>query len=440
MTTAAAPRQATVPYLLRPEPLPHLVLPWVLMCPFIFFAVHGNFSFQNAGQNNALGGTALAGLAGSGRNLGTLGYIVFPGIAYSIVLWLITAHARNVTSQLFRAKTLTLLALLTIVSSLWSQNPFRSFYNGIFYFVDTLFAFYLVTAYEAEEIASLIMMAGLCVSILSLIFVFLFPQFGVLQQLRETGAWRGIFIDRTSAAKCMVFLLSPAIVFRRQSWSLARIAYVALLVSLIFMAHAVTAIIVLFFYVAAMALMTAFRRFDARSAILLNAALILGIAALVVAGMALLPSVLAFFGRNATLSGRTIVWQAVILSILKRPWFGYGFYAFWQGLTGESANTILAVSWTFGYAHNGILELLLQIGIAGTAVFFVTLIQACRDAWFCFRNGRPGGTDWYIGLIVLTILYNIDEATVVWPNELLSILYVVACCGLAKSARRLRRL
>ena len=66
--------------------------------------------------------------------------------------------------------------------------------------------------------------------------------------------------------------------------------------------------------------------------------------------------------------------------------------------------------------------------------------QAMRNAWFCLRNGCSTGVEWYIGLIALTIFYNIDECTVLWPIDLLSILYVVACCGLAKAARQTREI
>jgi O-antigen ligase len=101
---------------------------------------------------------------------------------------------------------------------------------------------------------------------------------------------------------------------------------------------------------------------------------------------------------------------------------------------------MVSINWVFGYAHNGILEICLQLGLVGVAVFFVTLFQAIRNAWFCLRNGCPPGVEWYIGLIALTIMYNIDECSILLPNDLLSILYVVACCGLAKAAARLKDL
>ena len=74
-------------------------------------------------------------------------------------------------------KMITLLALLTICSAIWSQDPFRSAYNGAFYRIETLFAFYLVQKFDPEEILSIIMMAGSSICVLSLIMVFFFPRF-----------------------------------------------------------------------------------------------------------------------------------------------------------------------------------------------------------------------------------------------------------------------
>ena len=75
-------------------------------------------------------------------------------------------------------------------------------------------------------------------------------------------------------------------------------------------------------------------------------------------------------------AGRTDIWVLVMRSIAKRPLLGYGYYAFWQGLKGESGNIIVAAHWVFGYAHNGVLEIWLQLGLVGTALSFVTLFQA----------------------------------------------------------------
>jgi O-antigen ligase len=407
----------------------------MLMLPLVFYAAHGTFTFQ--GNANIPGGTgSLAGLAGSGRNLGFLGQIIIPGTAYSIVLWLIVMNAKRIVSQALQMKMITLLALLTICSALWSQDPLRSAYNGVFYCIDTLFAFYLVLKFDTEEILSLVMMGGVSVSVVCLILVFFFPQYGTL----HGGAWRGMFGDRTQAAKCFVFLLSPAIIFRRRSFSYRHMIYIALLSLMIFMEYAMTARILLLVYIALMASISVSSKFGRRSSLLIIGMFLAAAALLVCIGLPFFPRLLEGMGKNATLTGRIPIWTALLRSIAKRPLLGYGFYAFWLGMKGESANEILAANWVYGYAHNGYLEICVQLGLVGLAVFFVTLFQAIRNAWFCLRNGCPPGVEWYIGVIALTIMYNVDESTVVWPIELLSILYVVACCGLAKAARRLREI
>ena len=42
-------------------------------------------------------------------------------------------------------------------------------------------------------------------------------------------------------------------------------------------------------------------------------------------------------GKDATLTGRTDLWNVAITMIARRPWLGYGYGGFWRGWTGESA-------------------------------------------------------------------------------------------------------
>lgn len=438
MQTATVVGAATTTGATRSQPIRHLVIAWLLILPLIFFAVGGSFSFEGAGEDAMSGGASLAGLASTGHKLGFLGYVVIPGIAYSIVLWLIVVNAKRIVSQALQMKMITLLALLTICSAIWSQDPFRSAYNGVFYLIETLFAFYLVLNFDTEEILSLVMMTGTSICVLSLITVLFFPRFGLTYTARDMGAWHGVFTDRTSAGECLVFLLSPAIIFRRRLYNRRHVVYIALVLLMIFMARSATGRVISCLYVALMAMISFLSRFGRRSSLLIGAAFLTAAALIICVGLPYLPLLYEGLGRNATLSGRTGIWALVLRSVAKRPLLGYGFYAFWQGLRGESANVIVGTHWVFGYAHNGILEICLQLGLVGVAVFFATLFQALRNAWFCLRNGCPPGVEWYVGIIALTIMYNIDESTVLWPNDLLSILYVVACCGLAKAARRLR--
>jgi len=432
-------QELTAAHTLRPTPVVYLLLGWILMFPLIFLAVGGNFSFENAYNETLSRGTSLSGLV-STRSMGILGYIVIPGIAYAIVMWLLTINLRRVLSLALKMRMLTLLALLTIASTIWSQNPIRSAYNGLFYLIGTLFAFYLIIKFEPKQIMSLIMLTGACACILGLVLVVFFPHFGLYNvEVRTAGSWRGIFPDRTAAAKTLTFLLSPALVFGYSRFSYWRIAYIVLVGTSIVMAHAVTALINSFLYTLIMIVLYLARRLQRRTALTLVLVGVPICALVIYSGLPYIAGLLAFFGRDMTLTGRTGLWVGIMQSIFKRPILGYGFYAFWEGLNGESANLILANHWIFGYAHNGMLEILLQLGVVGLIAFLVTFLQAARNAWMCFRHGRSIGVEWYTGIIFLTLLYNIDEATVLFPNNLQSILYVLACCGLAVAANSFSR-
>jgi O-antigen ligase len=413
----------------------YLVLSWILMLPFVFFAVHGNFSFELGSSGRTTGTNSLAGIIPH-RNFGVLGYVVVPGIVYAIVACLVALNFRRVLGIAMRMRMLSLLALLTVFSGVWSQSPMRSSYNGIFYLADTLFAFYLVLRFEPEEIMAIVQMAGVFVCFWSLILIVFFPQYGVSTEDRYSMVWKGIFIDRTTAAKCLVFLVSPALVFGSRRFGYLQIAYICFVGIFIVMAHAITSLVVLSLYALFMAALCFARKFERRTVVLFAVPAILVTVLLVFVAVSFSSDLLHFLGREPTLTGRTELWGVLLPSALKRPFLGYGFYAYWLGLQGESANAIVAAHWFYGYAHNGILEILLQLGFVGLAMFLVTLFAAGKNAWFCLGRAHSLGVEWYIGLIFLTVLYNIDEATVVLPNELLSILYVVACTGLVAAVKR----
>jgi O-antigen ligase len=218
------------------------------------------------------------------------------------------------------------------------------------------------------------------------------------------------------------------------------VGYVVLVAFLVFMAHAATARVITMLYIGLMGSVYLYGKFGRRSSLVI-AGLLLSVGIFTASvGVLFLPQLLSALGRNATLSGRTEIWNLVLVSIGKRPLLGYGFYAFWLGLRGESARLIVGTNWVFGYAHNGILEIWLQLGLVGVGLFVLTLFQAARNAWTCLRAGCPPGFQWYIGLIALTFLYNVDESTVLWPIDLLSILYLVACSALAIRARQIRQI
>ncbi len=97
-------------------------------------------------------------------------------------------------------------------------------------------------------------------------------------------------------------------------------------------------------------------------------------------------------GKDLTLTGRTPIWTYLFAEkIPKRPWFGYGFHGFWQpwrGADNPAANHISGELrmpsgsgyWTPPHSHNGFVEIILDFGLIGFAIFALSFITALVQA------------------------------------------------------------
>ena len=410
-------------------------LPLAILGTFVFFAAQGHFSFQLGEE--AVGG-ALPGAVPT-RVPSLVGDILIPGLAYSFCLFWVVKDHRRVTYFFGRFKMLSLLGVLAAVSALWSQNPLRSLAYGTFYLVGTLFAYWLVVRLRPHELRMVLVQTGLVVCLAGLFLAVVLPKYGAAHDARSLGAWRGIFSNRTAASKVLVFLLTPGFVSWGKKVSANQVSYVLLVTLMLIQLHAVSSFVVLACYLATLAFLRLARVIGRRLSLALFTSITIVGTLLATFTVAYLPDILRAMGRDPTLTGRTTIWAVLLESMMKRPLLGYGFYSFWQGLNGESAAVIHATNWTFGYAHNGYIEIFLQLGLVGGLIFLCTLMNAAKDAWRCFRLDRSGKFDWFVGLFVVTLVYNIDEATVFWPNDLTSILYIVTCCGLSLAVQQLKQ-
>jgi O-antigen ligase len=94
-------------------------------------------------------------------------------------------------------------------------------------------------------------------------------------------------------------------------------------------------------------------------------------------------------GRDTSLTGRDAVWAFAAAAIVQRPILGYGYAAFWS----DSDWTLQALHWSPPHAHNGVLQVLLDLGGVGLVLTIALLINTWRRARrLCTQphRGRPG--------------------------------------------------
>ncbi len=98
----------------------------------------------------------------------------------------------------------------------------------------------------------------------------------------------------------------------------------------------------------------------------------------------ILSPVLAYFGKDATLSNRTTMWEEIIPFMIDSHTFtGYGMLMFWNDKSGLKAlqdrfgRDTWFRSMSYG-SHNTLLEMWLDVGLIGLALYFLVILYSFR--------------------------------------------------------------
>lgn len=106
---------------------------------------------------------------------------------------------------------------------------------------------------------------------------------------------------------------------------------------------------------------------------------ILGTVMLVIDVPAMIATVSKGLGRDATFSGRDVVWRLAWENIALHPWFGGGFYAGWPQSAKDFLLQLKGPTGSLNHAHNGYLQLVLDIGVIGLALALVPSLLALNN-------------------------------------------------------------
>jgi exopolysaccharide production protein ExoQ len=421
------------------KPVSALILTWILMPLLMFFAAQGAFWFQHGTNNNELSAkdsTLVESKSAADTLFGRVEVIAI----FSVVLVLAATRSKDIIAACRENPATAALPVFALCSAAWSQFPAQTLHFAPFLLGTTLFAFYLAKRFRPDQQSSLFEVFG-WVSILFTCFLSIaMPKYGI-DHTEGITAWQGLYGHKNSCALTTVFLLMPVLLRKSRGTldNVNRFAYVALSLLIIVMSQSRTGWLVaicLLAFVPTYILITKFRARD-------RAPLILGVAAVsIVLGtlvIAFLPTILSALGKDPTLTGRTQIWKAVSISIAKRPVLGYGYEGFWHGIEGESANVAMAAGWVVPHAHNGLLEALVNLGIIGLGLVLIVLFQAFRNALICLRSSKsPSCVGWYLSFVVLIVLSNIGENTILLPISLQWAMYILACIGLTDQVKLVR--
>jgi exopolysaccharide production protein ExoQ len=353
-----------------------------------------------------------------------------------ISVMIVVPRWRSFVRTAIRHKSTLLLLAMVVGSVAWSIEAGITLRRGIALLGTTVFGFYLASRYSTLSLLHRLAAALGLVLLLSIVFAVALPGIGVHADA-HAGAWRGVLphknaLGQTSTLAVLVFY----IVWKGSDrYRGAGFVGILLAIPVLLLSRSATALVLVALLGATWPLYSMLRW---RVGIMVPALIVTmlvggGAVSLLLAHR---EAALHALGRDPTLTGRTDMWGIIWQAIASEPWLGYGYRSFWRDDESGRLAIWAALEWTPTTAHNGIVDLALDIGLLGVAIFLTSFVSAVYLAFRAVRTHRHPVSFWPLMFLTFLLLCNITESMLLQANNILWILYVAVVSSMLLHDRR----
>lgn len=368
----------------------------------------------------------------AGASTGTLYANLIWAAIYLTSAFLIKANWQQFRPLISRLRVLILLHVFVFASILWSDAPSLTFVRSGAIAGTTLFGLYLGGRFSLKKQVEILGSVFLLSGVLSAIFSLAFPDYSIGTAAFE-GLWLGIYQHKNTLGLNMsmgyMVFLTLSICHPERKWRYRIFALGT--VVLILLANSIGSLIDCVVMTWVLTWLTTlrptgqpmrFRRW------------LVGLAAipLFLSPFVLFDKIVESLGRDANLTGRVTLWYIVAESIARRPFLGYGYFAFWRGNDGP-----LGDMWATGNAsaHDGFLDVWIDTGLVGLVLLLIALFYLVRRGIAGVRMQMGPEFVWPMLLMLWAIQSNLTESSFLRPNKAPWVLFIAAAAGLSACER-----
>jgi exopolysaccharide production protein ExoQ len=303
------------------------------------------------------------------------------------------------------------------ISFLWSDHPDVSFKRWVRAVGDVVMVLVVLTDRDwMSALKRLFARVGYLLLPLSILFILYYPTIG-----RSYGRWDGKMVwtgvttgKNTLGMVCMIFGLGALWRVldaygekksaRKYGPLIANGVLIVMAIFLLWKANSVTSIACFALSGAVMILIR--RRALARRPLLVHSLVaVVVVGAFCVLFLGIGSGLLQNVGRDATLTGRTDIWQLAI-SLSGNPLVGTGYESFWLGSRLEAVRRIYPNH--VNQVHNGYLEIFLNLGWIGVILLAVLIVSGYRKIAAAVHR-QYSAADLMLAYFVVGIVYNFTE-------------------------------
>jgi exopolysaccharide production protein ExoQ len=274
------------------------------------------------------------------------------------------------------------LAGFLTLSGLWSIAPVLSARRGIQYLFWVLGVIGIAQSFDGDSFLRLFGRVCAVCAVLSIAVLAVSPN----NALMFDGVLRGVFAHKSVLGQAMStgVLLSLYSLRAGSKTKLREAAILALFLVMTIASRSMTSLLTASVFAAASCIIALAGRGAAGRLSAIVITVILVPAAIL--GAVYPDIVLGMLGKDPTLTGRSDLWIFVDQAIAQKPILGWGLMAFWSSDNPLALAISDALGWIVPQAHNGLLELLLSVGIVGTLFFAVLFARNAVIAVRCLRT------------------------------------------------------
>jgi O-antigen ligase len=352
-------------------------------------------------------------------------------VVYAIAFMLLMRRPTAMMDTIKDDPLLIAMFALPVISVIWSVDHGTSARRVVALVMTGIYCVYLARRLSPEEFLRRLLLALFIGGVFSLIYTALDPAQAIEHSTINSGSWKGVYGHKAILGRIAAVAVTVSVYVRpRHVWEgPMRWATIAIFVFLAIKSQSRASWLMMAGGVGFMFLMLILRNKRLSSGIKLTITLALGLMVLAVVGV-LFDQILAAFGRDDTFSGRTTLWNgAIAVAKASHPILGAGYRAFWTE-TGAAGVRDYIQGWARlpGHGHNGYLDVWLELGWAGVALFVVFLLTMM---WRLARRvlREPGEPAWAaFSIFLFVFILNNASVTVAFKHTDIAWIFAVLGC------------
>jgi exopolysaccharide production protein ExoQ len=302
------------------------------------------------------------------------------------------------------------------ISFIWSDYPDVSFKRWFRAIGDVVMVLVVLTDADwYEALKRLLTRVGFMVIPLSALFIRYIPELGRAYSQGGQPSWTGVSTDKNALGIMSALFGLAALYYFFEQYRQPRegkgrgalFAYGIILVISFYLLYASNSATALSCFLLGGSLMVMTQLFAmVRKATILN----LGVAAAIVVPFSAMflgigSGLVQDLGRNTTFTGRTAIWHCAI-PMVGNPIIGEGFESFWLGQ--RLLDIERCIDQGLNQAHNGYIEVYLNLGWMGVILLAILLITAFRRVTTAARSQTRAGS-LRLAFFIVAVDYNFSE-------------------------------